>query len=77
MRPFLIFSPPNSVSARSFVCDPAGVVLAEAGDRDEVLVVQCDLGKIEETRRGWPFLRDRRIDAFDGLTRRWIGQEEH
>jgi N-carbamoylputrescine amidase len=60
---------------RSFVCDPAGVVVAEAGSGEEVLVVECDLGKIEATRRGWPFLRDRRIDAFGGLTRRWIEDE--
>jgi N-carbamoylputrescine amidase len=58
---------------RSFVCDPAGVVLAEAGAGEEVLVVECDLAKIEATRRGWPFLRDRRIDAFGDLTKRWIG----
>jgi N-carbamoylputrescine amidase len=58
---------------RSFVCDPAGVVIAEAGSDEQVLVVECDLGKIEATRRGWPFLRDRRIDAFGDLTKRWIG----
>jgi N-carbamoylputrescine amidase len=57
---------------RSFVCDPAGVVIAEAGSGEEVLVVECDLGKIEATRRGWPFLRDRRIDVFGDLARRWI-----
>jgi N-carbamoylputrescine amidase len=58
---------------RSFVCDPSGVVLAEAGSGEEVLVVPCDLDKIEAARRGWPFLRDRRIDAFSGLIERWIG----
>lgn len=60
---------------RSFVCDPAGVVIAEAGAGEEVLVVECDLGKIEAARRGWPFLRDRRIDAFDELSSRWIGSK--
>jgi N-carbamoylputrescine amidase len=57
---------------RSFVCDPTGVVIAEAGSGEEVLVVECDLAKIEATRRGWPFLRDRRIDVFGDLAKRWI-----
>jgi N-carbamoylputrescine amidase len=57
---------------RSFVCDPGGTVIAEAGSGEEVLVVECDLSKIEATRRGWPFLRDRRIDAFADLTKRWV-----
>ena len=56
----------------SFVVDPAGVVLAEAStDREEALVVELDLSKIERQRRGWPFLRDRRVDAYAGLLRRW------
>jgi N-carbamoylputrescine amidase len=57
---------------RSFVCDPFGVVLAEAGDREEVLVVECDLARQEEVRRGWPFLRDRRIDAYGGIGSRML-----
>lgn len=56
----------------SFVCDPAGVVLAEAGTGEETLVVELDLGRIEEQRRGWPFLRDRRIDAYAGLLERYL-----
>lgn len=56
----------------SFVCDPFGVVLAEAGQGEENLVVECDLGRVEEVRRGWPFLRDRRIDAYGGLTSRLL-----
>lgn len=57
----------------SFVADPFGRVLARAStDKEEVLVVECDLGLIETTRRNWPFLRDRRIDAYDGLTKRVI-----
>jgi N-carbamoylputrescine amidase len=56
----------------SFVCDPYGVVVAEAStDREEILVVPVDLGKIEECRRHWPFLRDRRIDAYGDITRRF------
>ena len=57
----------------SFVADPFGVVLAEAtSNGPEVLVVQCDLGRIAEVRRNWPFLRDRRIDAYAALTQRAI-----
>jgi N-carbamoylputrescine amidase len=56
----------------SFVVDPAGTVIAEAGLGEEVLVVECDLDKSEEVRRGWPFFRDRRIDAYDGLTKRFL-----
>jgi N-carbamoylputrescine amidase len=57
---------------QSFVVDPAGQVLARASaDREEVLVVACDLGAIETARTHWPFLRDRRIDAYGNLTRRY------
>jgi len=57
----------------SFLCDPFGVVLAEASaDREEILVGEVDLARIEEVRRGWPFLRDRRVDAYGGLDRRFL-----
>jgi N-carbamoylputrescine amidase len=57
----------------SFVSDPFGQVAARApADREEVLVVPCDLRRLEEVRRNWPFLRDRRIDAYGDLTRRLI-----
>jgi N-carbamoylputrescine amidase len=57
----------------SFVCDPFGVVLARAAhDREEVLVAECDLRRLEVIRRHWPFLRDRRVDVYDGLTKRLI-----
>jgi N-carbamoylputrescine amidase len=56
----------------SFLCDPYGVVVAQAAtDREEILVAPVDLGKIQEMRRHWPFLRDRRIDAYGDLTRRF------
>ena len=55
----------------SFICDPYGKVIAEAGESAAVLVAECDLGLIEQARRGWPFLRDRRIDAYAGLERRF------
>jgi len=57
----------------SFICDPFGRVLAEAGTKPEVLVAECDRGLIEETRRNWPFLRDRRIDAYASILNRYIG----
>jgi N-carbamoylputrescine amidase len=57
----------------SFVVDPFGQVLAEAShDREETLVVECDPRRIEEVRRNWPFLRDRRIDAYTGIVSRLI-----
>jgi N-carbamoylputrescine amidase len=57
----------------SFLCDPFGAVLAEASvDREEILVGEVDLDRIEEVRRGWPFLRDRRIDAYAGLEKRFL-----
>jgi N-carbamoylputrescine amidase len=57
----------------SFVADPFGKLLAEAShDREEILVVECDPRRIEEVRRNWPFLRDRRIDAYAGITSRLI-----
>ena len=57
----------------SFLCDPFGVVIAEAStDQEEILVGEVDLARIEEVRRGWPFLRDRRIDAYAGIEKRFI-----
>ena len=57
----------------SFVCDPFGQVIAEASaTTEEVLLAEVDLGRIEEVRRNWPFLRDRRIDAYGGLDRRFL-----
>jgi N-carbamoylputrescine amidase len=57
----------------SFVADPFGQLLAEASQaNEETLVVECDPRRIEEIRRNWPFLRDRRIDAYAGITSRVI-----
>ncbi len=57
----------------SFVADPFGRVLATAPDDGEaVLVVDCDLDRVERVRRDWPFLRDRRIDAYGGLGARFL-----
>jgi len=60
----------------SFICDPFGVILAEgSADREEVLIAEVDLLHIEKTRRDWPFLRDRRIDAYSGLDRRFLDED--
>jgi N-carbamoylputrescine amidase len=57
----------------SFVADPQGVVIAEAStDREEVLLAEVDLVHLEDVRRNWPFLRDRRIDAYQGIDRRFL-----
>jgi hypothetical protein len=57
----------------SFVCDPFGVVIAQAPrDAEALLLADCDLARQEEVRRNWPFLRDRRIDAYAGMTQRHL-----
>ncbi|MBZ0256100.1 acyltransferase, partial [bacterium] len=56
----------------SFICDPFGVVLAEASsDQEEILYAEIDPSRIEDVRRNWPFLRDRRIDVFGDLAKRF------
>jgi len=58
---------------RSFLCDPFGVILAEASDdKEEILIGEVDAQKMEDVRRNWPFLRDRRIDAYGPITSRLI-----
>ncbi len=58
---------------QSFVADPFGRIIAKASaDNEEVLVVDCDLEKIDETRQNWPFLRDRRIDSYEALSYRFL-----
>jgi N-carbamoylputrescine amidase len=60
----------------SFVADPFGVVLKEAAtDSEEIVVAEVDLARVEEVRRTWPFLRDRRVDAYAGLDRRFLQGE--
>ena len=57
----------------SFVCDPFGRILTEAGTEPAVLIAECDPAQIEYTRRNWPFLRDRRIDAYGPILHRYLG----
>ena len=61
----------------SFVCDPFGTVLAEASiDKEEILLTEINVSRVEEVRRNWPFLRDRRVDAYGGLTKRFFDQSD-
>ncbi|MEO7597580.1 MAG: carbon-nitrogen hydrolase [Opitutus sp.] len=58
---------------QSFVAGTSGQILAKASmDKEEVLIVPIELGKVDVTRTHWPFLRDRRIDAYENLTKRFI-----
>ena len=57
----------------SFLADPFGAIVTEApSDREAILIGAVDLARIEEVRRGWPFLRDRRIDAYAGISERYL-----
>jgi N-carbamoylputrescine amidase len=57
----------------SFIADPQGVIIAEASiDKEETIFGFVDLHRIENVRRDWPFLRDRRIDAYEGIERRFL-----
>ena len=59
----------------SFICDPFGQVIVQAStDKEEILVAECDPARVDETRRHWPFLRDRRIDAYGPILNRWRDQ---
>jgi N-carbamoylputrescine amidase len=56
----------------SFLCDPFGVVVTEAAEQEALSIAEVDLARIEEVRRNWPFLRDRRVDAYDGIRHRFL-----
>lgn len=57
----------------SFIADPFGRVLAQAShDKEEIITATIDPALIEQTRRNWPFFRDRRVDVYSGITSRWI-----
>jgi N-carbamoylputrescine amidase len=58
---------------QSFVADPSGQIVAKAGtSKEEILIVPVDLARVDETRTHWPFLRDRRVDAYGDITKRLI-----
>lgn len=61
----------------SFISDPQGVILAEAAeDKEEYLLAEIDAAHIETLRRNWPFLRDRRTDAYGGIAQRYLDGPE-
>ena len=58
----------------SFISDPQGVIIAQASaDKEEILMAEIDHERIEYIRRNWPFLRDRRIDSYVGIDKRFLG----
>lgn len=58
---------------QSFICNPSGTILSKASsDQEEILFAECDLDRVEFQRTHWPFLRDRRIDAYGDIQRRYI-----
>ena len=57
----------------SFIADPFGRLVSEAGEKEEIVIAQCDPALIESVRRNWPFLRDRRVDAYGAILNRYIG----
>jgi len=60
---------------QSFICNPQGVILAQgSADIEEVLIAEIDLEKVEKIRRYWPFLRDRRIDSYGDITKRFLDE---
>ena len=60
----------------SFIADPQGVILAEGSvDREEIVIADVDLVRLEDVRRNWPFLRDRRIDEYGGITKRFLDDQ--
>lgn len=56
----------------SFVAGPQGELLAEAGEAPQEIIIDIDLSRSENVRRWWPFLRDRRIDAYNGIEKRFL-----
>lgn len=59
---------------QSFICDPRGQLLQLGSiDQEEILIAECDLSLINQQRTHWPFLRDRRIDAYGSITERYLG----
>ena len=61
----------------SFVADPFGRYVAQAGEHEEIVIARCDPALIESVRRNWPFLRDRRVDAYAPILSRYIGTAGH
>ena len=61
---------------RSFICNPFGKVIGQAANEPEIVIAQCSLPEIESVRQNWPFLRDRRVDAYQGLSKLYLDTDE-
>jgi len=62
---------------QSFIADPQGIIVAHASeDKEEIVLAEVDLERIEYVRQNWPFLRDRRVDAYEGIGQRFLGAED-
>ena len=61
---------------RSFICNPFGKVIGQAENEPEIVIAQCSLPEIESVRQHWPFLRDRRVDAYQGLSKLYLDIDE-
>ena len=61
---------------RSFICNPFGDVIGQAKDAPQIVIAECPLSEIETTRQNWPFLRDRRVDAYQGLSKLYLDNDE-
>lgn len=61
---------------KSFICNPFGEVIAQAEDKPQIVIAKCPLSEIESTRQNWPFLRDRRVDAYQGLSKLYLDDDE-
>ena len=61
---------------RSFICNPFGQVIGQAEKESQIVIAQCPLSEIETTRQNWPFLRDRRVDAYQGLSKLYLDNDE-
>jgi len=60
---------------RSFICNPFGTVIGQAKDESQIVIARCSLSEIESTRQNWPFLRDRRVDSYQDLSRLYLDNE--
>lgn len=61
---------------RSFICNPFGNVIGQAKNEPQTVIAQCPLSEIETTRQNWPFLRDRRVDAYQDLSKLYLDKNE-
>jgi N-carbamoylputrescine amidase len=61
---------------KSFICNPFGEVIGQAEDEPQTLIAKCPLSEIESTRQNWPFFRDRRVDAYQGLSKLYLDDDE-